>query len=202
MIANQQITRFFQLYYANQKGLRTIKKESNICWNCYIFFLLHDPYKLKQRQSLKHISNIHLLCLHLFQPKIFQAKIQNSSFKFHYFSFQSAWSLFSLFPLTISLSLFPLLFSLFLVLFISFTVLFGTIYRSHCTISINFYFYLQYFQQKMFSFSKIRRSQIDSQSLRIKLEYQEWIEFLFFNVVLHMTPFLKINFYFLKLTFS
>ena len=39
------------------------------------------------------------------------------------------------------------------------TALFGTIYGSHCTISANFYFYLQYFQQKVFSFNKISGSQ-------------------------------------------
>ena len=32
---------------------------------------------------------------------------------------------------------------------------FGTIHESHCTISANFYLYLQYFQQKVFNFSKI-----------------------------------------------
>ena len=35
--------------------------------------------------------------------------------------------------------------NLFLLLFINPTTLFGTIYRSHCTISVNFYLYLQYF---------------------------------------------------------
>ena len=39
------------------------------------------------------------------------------------------------------------LFSLFLLLFIGLIALFGTIYRLYCTIWINFYFYLQYFQQ-------------------------------------------------------
>ena len=39
-----------------------------------------------------------------------------------------------------------LLFSLFLLLFMSFITLFGTIHRSHCIISTNFYLYLQYFQ--------------------------------------------------------
>ena len=43
----------------------------------------------------------------------------------------------------------------------SFTVFFGTIHGFHCTISANFYIYLQYFQQKVFNFSKISRSQID-----------------------------------------
>ena len=39
------------------------------------------------------------------------------------------------------------------------TALFGTIHRFHCTISANFYLYLQYFQQKIFNFSKINGSQ-------------------------------------------
>ena len=51
-----------------------------------------------------------------------------------------------------------LLFSLFLLLFMGSTTLFGTIHRSHCTILTNFYFYLQYFQQKVFSFSEINGS--------------------------------------------
>ena len=55
-----------------------------------------------------------------------------------------------------------LLFSLFLLLFMSPTALFSTIYGFHCTISANFYFYLQYFQQKVFNFNKINGSQIDS----------------------------------------
>ena len=48
-----------------------------------------------------------------------------------------------------------LLFSLFLLLFMSLTTLFCTIHRSHCTVSINFYLYLRYFQQKFLNFSKI-----------------------------------------------
>ena len=51
-----------------------------------------------------------------------------------------------------------LLFNLFLLLFISSIALFGTIYGFHCTISVNFYLYLQYFQQKIFSFSKTNES--------------------------------------------
>ena len=42
------------------------------------------------------------------------------------------------------------LFSLFLLLFMLFigpTAFFGTIHELHCTISTNFYLYLQYFQQ-------------------------------------------------------
>ena len=41
------------------------------------------------------------------------------------------------------------------------TTLFDTIHDSHCTILTNIYFYLQYFQQKIFSFNKISESQID-----------------------------------------
>ena len=40
-------------------------------------------------------------------------------------------------------------------------IFFGTIYGSHYTILANFYLYLQYFQQKNFSFNKISQSQID-----------------------------------------
>ena len=54
-----------------------------------------------------------------------------------------------------------LLFSLFLVLFMDFTALFDTIYEFHGIISTNFYFYLQYFQQKIFNFNKISEFQID-----------------------------------------
>ena len=62
-----------------------------------------------------------------------------------------------------------LLFNLFLLLFISPTAIFDTIYGSHCTISINFYFYLQYFQQKIFNFSKISESRTNP-----KLHHIEW----------------------------
>ena len=57
-----------------------------------------------------------------------------------------------------------LLFNLFFLLFMSSTALFCTIYGSYCTISTNIYLYLQYFQQKVFNFSKISGSQTDPQS--------------------------------------
>ena len=62
-----------------------------------------------------------------------------------------------------------LLFSLFLLLFMGLTALFGTIHGSHCTISTNFYLYLQYFQQKIFSFSKISGSQTDPKITKTKV---------------------------------
>ena len=46
------------------------------------------------------------------------------------------------------------------------TVLFGTIHGSHCTISFNFYLYLQYIQKKVFNFSKISGSQINTSSVK------------------------------------
>ena len=46
-------------------------------------------------------------------------------------------------------------------LFMDPTSFFGTIRRSYCTISVNFYLYQQYFQQKNFSFSKLSGSQTD-----------------------------------------
>ena len=48
------------------------------------------------------------------------------------------------------------------------TALFGTIHGSHYIISANFYIYLQYFQQKVFSFSKISGSQTDSQCSKLE----------------------------------
>ena len=48
------------------------------------------------------------------------------------------------------------------------TALFGTIHRLHCTISVNFYFYLQYFQQKVFSFNKISGSQTNMMEKKMK----------------------------------
>ena len=44
------------------------------------------------------------------------------------------------------------------------TTLFDTIHESYYTISAKFYFYLQYFQQKIFNLSKTNRSQTDHQS--------------------------------------
>ena len=41
------------------------------------------------------------------------------------------------------------------------TTLFGIFYGSYYTILANFYLYLQYFQQKNFSFRKISGSQMD-----------------------------------------
>ena len=44
---------------------------------------------------------------------------------------------------------------LFLLTYFTIQLIFTTIYESHCTISMNFYLYLLYFQQKIFSFNKI-----------------------------------------------
>ena len=54
-----------------------------------------------------------------------------------------------------------LLFSLFLLLFMDLIAFFDTIYEFYCTISVNFYLYLQYFQQKIFNFNKLSRFQIN-----------------------------------------
>jgi len=53
--------------------------------------------------------------------------------------------------------------------------LFDTIYRSYCTILTKFYLYLQYFQQKIFSFSKISRSQTDPQLKKMVFKNPFWI---------------------------
>ena len=68
-------------------------------------------------------------------------------------------------------SQFILPFSLFLLLFMSLTALFGTIYSSYYTILFNFYLYLQFFQQKVFSFGKISRSQIDLYKYHSRMYY-------------------------------
>ena len=54
-----------------------------------------------------------------------------------------------------------LLFGLFLLLFVGPIALFSIIHESHYIILANFSLYLQYFQQKIFSFNKISRFQID-----------------------------------------
>ena len=54
-------------------------------------------------------------------------------------------------------------------LFMRLTVFFCIIYGSHYTILTNFYLYLQYFFQKIFSFSKITRFQIDPKYNRPQL---------------------------------
>ena len=46
-------------------------------------------------------------------------------------------------------------------------VLFDTIHEPYYFISTNIYFYLQYFQQKIFNFNKINESQTDSKSDKI-----------------------------------
>ena len=48
--------------------------------------------------------------------------------------------------------------NLFLLLFMDLTVFFGTIYGFHYIILVNFYLYLQYFQQNFFNFYKISES--------------------------------------------
>ena len=62
---------------------------------------------------------------------------------------------------------------IFLSIYFTIQFIFATIHRSHCTISANFYLYLQYFQQKVFSFSKISRSQTDPMSIWSILR-QKW----------------------------
>ena len=65
---------------------------------------------------------------------------------------------------------FILLFSLFLQLFVGPIGIFGTIYEFHRTILVNFYLYLPYFQQKIFSFSKISRFQTNPKKMFVSLK--------------------------------
>ena len=53
------------------------------------------------------------------------------------------------------------------------TALFGTIHESYFTISANFYLYLQYFQQIVFSFSKISEFQTDPKYWIFLLEVEK-----------------------------
>ena len=66
--------------------------------------------------------------------------------------------------------------------------LFGPIHGSHCTILVNFYLYIPYFRQKVFSFSKTNRSQTDSKCTFDKdyFCYYLWVSLHF--LVLFMGP--------------
>ena len=81
---------------------------------------------------------------------------------------------------------FILLFRLFLLLFMSPTALFGTIHESHYIISANFYLYLQYFQQKVFNFSKISRSQTEPKTSYITKSLKK-IELFFLIIIASFT---------------
>ena len=88
-------------------------------------------------------------------------------------------------------------------------VLFYTIYESHCTISINIYLYLQYFQQKVFSISKISGSQTNPKCVyltKIKKPAYFTIHLIFFLLFMSLFVFfgtiygfyctILVNFYF------
>ena len=78
-----------------------------------------------------------------------------------------------------------LLFSLFLLLFTGPTALFDTIHKFYYTISANFYLYLQYFQQKKFSFRKISGSQMDPKITKTKVSCNgAYLKFYFAVLVL------------------
>ena len=78
--------------------------------------------------------------------------------------------------------------------------LFDTIHVFYCTISANFYFYLQYFQQKVLNFSKMSGSQTDLAYVWIALKLFQCLclTFLCGSRVLFMrfasTAFSKFNF--------
>ena len=67
----------------------------------------------------------------------------------------------------------------------SFTAFFSIIHESHHTISANFYLYLQYFQQKKFSFRKISGSQMDPKITKTKVSCNgAYLKFYFAVLVL------------------
>ena len=57
----------------------------------------------------------------------------------------------------------------FLLTYFTIQLIFATIHGSHCTISTNIYLYLQYFQQKVFRFSKLSEFQTDPVTVCFKL---------------------------------
>ena len=67
-----------------------------------------------------------------------------------------------------------LLFSLFLLLFMGSTILFGTIYRSYCTISAN-YIYLRYFSAKSFQFQQNKWIPNRSITKSKWMQFSEWV---------------------------
>ena len=72
---------------------------------------------------------------------------------------------------------------LFLLAYFTIQFIFATIYRSHGTISANFYFYLLYFQLKVFSFNKIIGSQTDPKHSKIIIPIFHLSFIFLFNLV-------------------
>ena len=75
-----------------------------------------------------------------------------------------------------------------------------TIYRSYCITSANFYLYQHYFQQKVFSFSKISKSQTDPKTkisgrsffiFKYLLNNMYWIFYFSFKIYLKNTNYLN-----------
>ena len=81
-----------------------------------------------------------------------------------------------------------LLFDLFLLLFIDLTALFGIIHRFYCIILVNFYLYLQYFQQKNFNFNKISGSPMDPKCMFGKNYLCQFILLFSLFLLLFMSP--------------
>ena len=86
------------------------------------------------------------------------------------------------------------------------TTLFCTIHESHYIISVNFYFYLQYCQQKKFSFIKITGSQ---KFIFANLFYYStyfccysWVPLHFLVIFMSLTILFQLTFIFIYNTFN
>ena len=107
-----------------------------------------------------------------------------------------------------------LIFRLFLLLLTDLIALFDTIHESHCTIPTKICFYLQYFQQKVFSFNKISRFQTDQKcgfgsKLKVSLFYYStyfcyysWVILHFLVLFMGLTVLFQLTFTFIYSTFS
>ena len=72
--------------------------------------------------------------------------------------------------------------------FIDLTALFDIIHRFYCIILVNFYFHLQYFQQKNFNFNKISESPIDPKCMFGKNYFCQFILLFSLFLLLFMGP--------------
>ena len=127
-----------------------IKITTGIClsWNAKICRFKNAIPQISPSQTYQDVYDLLNACFCLL---IRLNKWALSWSSLHMQFFEIMWSGFHFVHLRVRLKLitFASLFyhsTYFLVLFMDLTVLFGTIYGSHCIILANFYFYLQYFQ--------------------------------------------------------
>ena len=128
------------------------------------FFFFLAPMNSNPHYSCKRITQctVHKVYNHFIQKKI----IKNGSHSTIY-TFKNYFAIVFLVFSKISCIQTDFVWQrLFLPAYFIIQFIFDTIYGSHRTISANFYFYLQYVQQKVFSFSKISGSQMDPKTVK------------------------------------